>query len=360
MNDVVILGAGKIGRTVAQMLARTGEYRLRIGDTDEKSLQRTAEGLPNTTTQRTDFASDADLDRILAGAKAVISCAPFFCNVKIATRARHNKVHYFDLTEDVAVTKTVMQLAEGAQSALMPQCGLAPGFITIAAMHLMTGLTDVRELKLRVGALPKRPSSLFQYNLTWSTNGLINEYCNPCEALQNGEPISYAPLEGLEPITVEGIQYEAFHTSGGLGTLVSSLRGKVQNLTYKTIRYPGHQYLLRFLLEDLRFQHHRDELQKILERAIPYTLDDQVVIYASAVGSENGRLTERTYAQTIPDQRIGDTRYGAIQITTAAGVCAVVDLMLAGRLPTKGFVRQEQVVPAEFFANRFGAYYRGR
>ena len=360
MNDVVILGAGKIGRTVAQMLARSGDYRLRIGDTDQSSLHKTAAGLPHTSTQVTDFASDADLDRILDGARAVISCAPFFCNFKIATQARRKKVHYFDLTEDVAVTKTVMQLAEGAESALMPQCGLAPGFITIAAMHLMAGLTDVRELKLRVGALPKRPSSIFQYNLTWSTNGLINEYCNPCEALRNGEPIVESPLEGLEALTVDGIQYEAFNTSGGLGTLVHSLRGKVQDLTYKTIRYPGHQYLLRFLLEDLRFKQHREELQKVLERAVPYTLDDQVVIYASAVGSDNGRLTERTYAQTIYDQTIGEGRYGAIQVTTAAGVCAVVAWMLQGKLPTKGFVRQEQVASGDFFANRFGAYYRTR
>ena len=360
MNDVVILGAGKIGRTVAQMLARTGDYRLRIGDTNEKSLLETAEGLPNTTTLRTDFASDTDIDRILTGAKAVVSCAPFFCNVKIAGRARTKKVHYFDLTEDVAVTKSVMQLAEGADCALMPQCGLAPGFITIAAMYLMAGLTDVRELKLRVGALPKRPSSIVHYNLTWSTNGLINEYCNPCEALHDGQPISYAPLEGLEQLTVEGVRYEAFNTSGGLGTLTQSLRGKVQELTYKTVRFPGHQYLLRFLFHDLRFQYHRDELQKILERALPYTLDDQVVIYACAVGNENGRLTERTYAQTIPDQEICGQRFGAIQITTAAGVCAVLDLMMQGKLPTRGFVRQEQVVPAEFFANRFGAYYRSR
>jgi len=269
-------------------------------------------------------------------------------------------VHYFDLTEDVEVTKAVHHLAEGAQSALMPQCGLAPGFIAIAAVHLMRGLTDVHELKLRVGALPRRPSTVTHYNLTWSTNGLINEYCNPCESLQDGKFASLLPLEGLEELTLEGVQYEAFNTSGGLGTLVHTLAGKVRNLTYKTIRYPGHRYLLRFLLHDLRFRDHRDELQKILERAVPYTLDDQVVIHSAAIGKENGRLVERTYSQTIYDQEIGGQRFGAIQVTTAAGVCAVADLLLAGHLPQKGFVRQEDVDATAFFENRFGAYYRQR
>ena len=359
MHDVVILGAGKIGRTVAVMLARTGEYRLRLGDSDEKSLRQAAEGLPHTSTLRVDFASESDLDRALTGAKAVISCAPFFCNVNIATRAREKRVHYFDLTEDVGVTRAVMQLSEGAQSALMPQCGLAPGFIAIIGSQLMRGLVDVHDLKLRVGALPRRPSSIVHYNLTWSTNGLINEYCNPCEALLNGQQTTLPPLEGLEQLTVEGVRYEAFNTSGGLGTLMHTLKGKVRNLTYKTIRYPGHQYLLRFLLHDLRFAEHRDELARVLERAVPYTLDDQVVIYCAAVGLEDGRLVERSYAQTVLAQEIGGQRFGAIQVTTAAGVCAVVDLLLAGRLPQRGFVRQEDVAADEFFENRFGALYRG-
>lgn len=367
MKEIVILGAGKIGRMVSHLLSSTAEYRLRLGDSDPANLEQASRGLANLSAIPTDFASAADLDRILQGAAAVVSCAPYTCNALIAARAREKRAHYFDLTEDVRVTRQIQELAVGAQSAFMPQCGLAPGFIAIAGMHVARGFADLHELKLRVGALPRRPGNQLQYNLTWSTHGLVNEYCNPCDALIDGKAATTEPLEGLEKLTLQGVVYEAFNTSGGLGTLAQTLAGKVRNLNYKTIRYPGHNQLMRFLLHELRFREHKDELVRILDRAIPHTLEDEVVVHVSATGTaattdgnagpERGRLVERTYTQVIPDRTIAGQRWGAIQVTTAAGVSAVVDLLLQGRLPQSGFVRQEQVEMREFLANRFGSYY---
>src|SRR5262249_23188054 len=159
-----------------------------------------------------------------------------------------------------------------------PQCGLAPGFVTIVAGHLLGQLDSVRDLRLRVGALPRYPSNRLRYNLTWSTQGLINEYCNPCDAIADGKPGAGPPLERLERLSIDGVDYEAFNTSGGLGTLAQSLAGKLRNLSYKTIRYPGHCELMRFLLHDLGMRAHQAQLAEIFDRAIPSTPQDQVVI----------------------------------------------------------------------------------
>jgi Saccharopine dehydrogenase C-terminal domain len=120
-------------------------------------------------------------------------------------------------------------------------------------------------LKMRVGALPQYPSNALNYNLTWSTDGVINEYCEPCEAIVNGELREVPPLEAREEFALDGVTYEAFNTSGGLGSLCETLKGKVDNLNYKTIRYPGHAAIMKALLQDLRLRERRYILKDILE-----------------------------------------------------------------------------------------------
>jgi saccharopine dehydrogenase-like NADP-dependent oxidoreductase len=357
MHQIAIIGAGKIGRMATHMLGTYGDYRIRVGDSIAASVELVTKAHPTVEAHTFDFHDVAALDKLLRGCEAVISCAPFHCNPLIAERARAAKVHYLDLTEDVAVTKRVLELSHGAETAFVPQCGLAPGFITIVATHLIGPMSNVVDLRLRVGALPRYPDNRLKYNLTWSTEGLINEYCNPCEALSDGRMVTIPAMEHLERLSIDGVEYEAFNTSGGLGTLADTLKGKARNVNYKTIRYPGHNRLMKFLLDDLHMRDHRDELGRIFERALPTTYQDLVVIFVSATGQYRGRLTERTYAKTIFHRVIDNENWSGIQITTAAGVCAVLDLLLEGKVPSKGFVKMEQIKYEDFIANRFGKYY---
>jgi saccharopine dehydrogenase-like NADP-dependent oxidoreductase len=259
----------------------------------------------------------------------------------------------------VESTRAVKRLAVDAQTAFTPQCGLAPGFISIVAADLARRFESVRSVAMRVGALPLYPSNALKYNLTWSTDGLINEYCNPCEAIHEGKLIEVLPLEELEAFSLDGIEYEAFNTSGGLGTLCETMAGKVETLNYKTVRYPGHRDIAKLLVQDLRLAHRRDILKDVLETAIPITTQDVVLVFVTVSGMREGRLTQETYARKVYSREIDGRLMSAIQITTAAGICAMLDLMLQGRLPDRGFVRQEQAPLDEFLANRFGRLYVG-
>lgn len=357
MHTLVILGAGKIGRMVTHLMATCGDYHVRVGDVAQPAVDLVTRRHAQVKGQVVDFGNAGSLDAILKGAWAVVSCAPFHCNPLIAERAKAAGVHYFDLTEDVEVTHAVKRLADGAGTVFAPQCGLAPGFITIVANHLMKSMTEVSDLRLRVGALPRYPSNRLKYNLTWSTEGLINEYCNPCEAVENGQLTTVPPLEQLERLTIDGVDYEAFNTSGGLGTLAITLKDRVKNVNYKTIRYPGHCELMKFLLHDLQMQDQQGLLRDIFERALPTTFQDQIVIFVSATGKYLGRLSERTWAKTIYHQSIDGDNWSGIQITTAAGVAGIVDMVRAGQLPSSGLLRMETVDYEAFLQNRFGRYY---
>ena len=211
-----------------------------------------------------------------------------------------------------------------------------------------------------MGALPRFPSNALNYNLTWSTDGLINEYCNPCQAIHEGRLIEALPLDGLESFSLDGVHYEAFNTSGGLGTLCESLDGRVRELNYRTVRYRGHRELMAFLLQDLRLAERREMLKDILERAVPITLQDVVVIFCNVTGEEEGHFVQWSDARKIYSQDINGRTWSAIQITTAAAVCAALDLQVAARLPATGFVKQEQIDLNQFLDNRFGRYYQGQ
>jgi saccharopine dehydrogenase (NAD+, L-lysine-forming) len=355
---IAIVGAGLIGHTIAHMLRETGDYDVLTLDRDQHALDKlAAQGIP---TRRVDCADAAALRAAVQGFDALVNALPYYLAVNVASAAKGAGVHYFDLTEDVRATHAIRAIADEAEHAFMPQCGLAPGFIGIAAHELANRFSEIRDVKMRVGALPEFPTNALKYNLTWSVDGLLNEYCQPCEAIRDNRTQWVQPLEGLEHFSLDGIEYEAFNTSGGLGTLCETLSGRVESLDYKSVRYPGHRDLMQFLLEDLRLSSDRDTLKSIMRRAVPSTAQDVVLVFITVTGMRDGQLVQEVFTRKIFAKTVCGMPMSAIQITTAGAMCAVLDLFREQRLPQRGFVRQEQVSLREFLGNRFGQLYEGQ
>ena len=354
MHKAAVIGAGKIGSTIASLLAGSGDYEVLVIDQSAEAL---ADIDPAAATLAMAIDDPAALAQALAGCFAVVNAAPYHLTTVVAQAAKTAGAHYLDLTEDVAASRVVRDLAKDAKTAFIPQCGLAPGFITIAAWDLCKHFEELHDVRLRVGALPRYPSNALNYNLTWSTDGVINEYCEPCEAIVGGRLREVPAMEECEEFALDGVTYEAFNTSGGLGTLCQTLEGRVRNLNYRTIRYPGHAAIMKALLNDLGLRDRRPLLKDILENAVPATLQDVVIVFVTVSGLKNGHLMQETYVNKVYAQPVGGEMKSAIQITTAGAICAVLDLLAQGKLPQTGFIRQEDIPLADMLANRFGAFY---
>jgi len=218
---------------------------------------------------------------------------------------------------------------------------------------MMKEFDEVDEVLMRVGALPKYTTNEMSYYLSWSTNGLINEYCNSADAIYEGEKVKVMPLEGMEKLIIEGKSYEAFNTSGGCATMCDTYEGKVKNLTYKTIRYPGHQAHMKFLFSDLHLKKNRDVLENLFDKEVPRTTNDVVLFFVKVIGKIDGILQEKTYCKKIQ----GEGDFSAIQLTTASGVCSVLEMYLNNQIKTTGFVSQESINWDLFLSTKFGKVY---
>ncbi len=283
-----------------------------------------------------------------AGVFAVINAAPYYTSLPLAEAAVKFGVHYLDMTEDVEVTDQLRELGDVSTHALIPQCGLAPGVISIIGGHMARSFEKLDTLKLRVGALPRHPSNRLGYALTWNTDGLINQYHGWADVIRDGVRCKVPPLIDVEELRVEGDTFEAFTTAGGVGTLCESFPD-ARTLNYKTIRYPGHAKLMRFLIEDMALD--RIELKRILEKALPTIEQDVVLIVLTATGlDKDGIHRATTYCKTI----MGAPGRTALQATTAQSTCAVLDLLAEKSIKIRGFVKQEEIPLEKFIANRYG------
>lgn len=350
VKRVAVLGLGKVGSLVGTLLKRVG-FEVTGFDANPPT------DLPfHVVTQN--VADPVALKKSLTGLDAVISCLPFHLNVAIAQIAHDSGMHYFDLTEDVPTTRAILEMSKTAKGVMAPQCGLAPGFIGIVGAHLAKNFTTLRSIELRVGALPQHPRGKLGYALNWSPEGVINEYINDCDVIRNGQQQSVPALEGLETILVHGLILEAFTTSGGLGTMCETYMGKVQELNYKTMRYPGHCELMRFLLNELYLRDERDLANKLLRNALPAVDEDVVFVHAAVEGQKEGRLSREEYVRAYPAMELEGKSWRAISWTTAASIASVVEMVAAGTLPSRGFIKQEEIPFDKFLATQNGGIYR--
>lgn len=388
MKKVLVLGGGKVGKSVAELLLACGKgaYAVTLADREEGHLKEAQANLARIkgllphgaefSTKKLDASDKGAVRSALSGHDYVVCMLPFDLVAGIAEMANELGVHYFDVTEDVETTEQVRTVAKNAKVALVPQCGLAPGYIAIAGYEIARQFSEIHDLYLRVGALPQYPTNALHYNVTWSTAGVVNEYCEPCNVMLDGKLAKLPALEGLENFSFEGIEYEAFYTSGGVGTLIDTLVTEKKTtpesrVAYKTIRYPGHRDLMKFLLQDLRLgvEHpagpasasgivfNRRLAMELLDHAIARTLQDVVIVFINGIGMKDGRREQINFKRAIHATTLLGRVWPAIELTTAAGVCAMVDLHRLGKLRQTGFVRQEECTLGMFNQTLFGLAY---
>jgi lysine 6-dehydrogenase len=358
-----VLGAGMMGSAAAYDLATADPANeVLLCDVDLATAQNVARSIgPNVRPLQLDVRNSADLLAALDGVSVVISAVSYAVNYPVSRIAIEAGVHMCDMGGNNDVVDHQITLDADARRRavlIVPNCGLAPGLINTLAMHGYSRFDTVDSIALRVGGLPQHPRPPLNYAIVFSVEGLINEYLEPATVIRKGvlhTVESLDDLEGLEFPAPFG-RLEAFNTSGGLSLLPRLLQGKVRNLDYKTIRYPGHCEKFRTLVElgfassepvmvggTLRTA--REIFTELLRKKLGYADKDVVLARASITGHRQGH--QETLVYELIDYYDETTRMTAMMRTTAFPTAITARMIATGVIAARGVLTPEQCVPGD-------------
>ncbi len=332
-TKVAIFGAGQIGRAVKNIIYKLYDNVMPfVIDGSQIGIDSLGPGnhflIDLETTSVDEVVSLLKKEKI----KYVINALPFHLNEKVANIAFNAGCSYIDFTEDDIMADKVQNIFRGSEYFCATKCGLAPGFINYVGSDLVKQLASTDSLMVSVGALPRDVSYSENepeksYNLSWSVDGLVNEYIRDCRARVNSVVVNVPALTEMENIILDGVKYEAALTSGGIGSLVQDLEN-VPNVCYKTLRYPGHYKFVKEIVGECSADF--DAIKARFLEKFPFTNNDVIVVYANALGKDkNGVYTRKSYSNKF----YGVDGLTAIQSTTAGSGVAMLEMMIEDLLP---------------------------
>lgn len=332
LHRVTVVGAGRVGRAVADRLVGSGRYAVRLAAPHIRNTKlqghKTLDLCPLDAS-----AYSSQLRQALLGAQAVVCATPDFATPAVAAMARELGCHYLDLSETDPWQRGLHDVAHGATCSFIPGCGLAPGLITTWAADCAERFGPEASITAYVGVLPLEPLNRMGYANLWGIDGLISEYTKPCRVIRGGEIRQLMPLSELENMQIDGRQFEAFNTAGSLDALLEPLQHRVRDLQFKTLRYPGHWDYMQFLLQDMGLHKRPSSLKSLLSNALPPYQTDRVVMCMEV---RTGPLSEVQYRQVFHLISVADpesTGFNAVTSLSADHVCAALDLLMSSPLP---------------------------
>ena len=367
--NIIIAGAGGIAEAAGLILAEWSKVTptLFIGNRTLAKAQSVAKWIEKGTTKPYKINSflfseneiTPEMEVVFKQGDIILDCLPGSQAPRIAKIAKDFHLHYANLTEYVAETEEIMALAKEADTGFILQTGIAPGYIDVLANHLFQqfcinfNVNTADTLEFKVGALTKNAVAPHYYGFTWSPIGVATEYIKNAITIRNFSKTELPSLSERNTIIINGVTYEADLTSGGAADLPDALAGKVRDLDYKTLRYPGHyEWIQNQIASISKSENIIIELQKIMEKEIPLFEEDQIVLFAAVEGKDiKGILRRREITNCILPIRIGKHKIRAIQATTAAPLVQSAQLLLEGNL--KGLILQSQIDPQSFLNGNF-------
>ena len=363
---ILVLGAGRMGHGAAFDLIHNspGVDSVTIADFDLKKAEDVAEqvGTDLITAHHVDAGNQSDVARLMAHHDAAISCVNYWYNESLSRAAIDTNTHLCDLGGNNYVVDSQLALDEEAKAAgvsIIPDCGLAPGMVSILAMHGAAKFDTVDEIHIRVGGLPQDPQPPLNYQLVFSVEGLINEYVEVARVIRDGKIIEVPSMTELESLEFDGFPpLEAFQTSGGTSTLPDTFLGKIKELDYKTIRYAGHCDKFKTMIDlglcssdeilvDYQKVKPRKVFGELLQKYLPADGPDYVLVRLGFVGKKDGGVKRLRY--DIVDKHDDSTGLSAMMRTTAFPASIIAQMMARGDVLTRGATPQEKAIDPDKF-----------
>ena len=367
----LVLGAGAQGSAAALDLARTpGVDRVVLADVDvehPREFLKPYIGKP-IELRSVDATTPDQVRSVMHGVDAVACALPYYFNAPMARLAVELGIHFCDLggkTEIVDEQMTLGPAAVAASVSVVPDCGLAPGMVNVLAQGGIDALDTTESVRMFVGGLPQDPHPPLNYQVVYSLEGVLDYYTTPVLVLENGEVAKKEALTEVETIDFpEPVgTLEAFLTAGGASRMPYKYRGRIASMSYKTLRYPGHAYLVKAMRDlglydddpvkvDGWMVSPRDVFIAAVGRKLASeTGADLVALRVVVTGTRAGKPKTITYELLdLYDEVLGVT---AMMRTTGYSLAAVARLQVEGVVPAGAHAPYESV-PVDAYVKALG------
>ena len=363
---ILVLGAGRMGHGAAYDLIHNSPdvHEVTVADFDLKKAEGVAAavGTDRITARHADASDYTAMVELFRGHDSVISCVNYWYNESLSKAAIETGANFCDLGGNNYVVDSQLALDEEAKAAginIIPDCGLAPGMVSILAMHGAAKFDRIDEIHIRVGGLPQDPQPPLDYQLVFSVEGLINEYIEVARVIRGGKITEVPSMTELESLEFEGFPpLEAFQTSGGTSTLPDTFLGKITHLDYKTIRYAGHCEKFKTMIDlglcsseeivaDYVKVKPRKVFGELLQQHLPADGPDYVLVRLEFVGEKDGATSSLRY--DIVDRLDESTGLSAMMRTTAFPASIISQMMARGDVSRRGATPQEIAIDPDKF-----------
>jgi lysine 6-dehydrogenase len=365
---ILVLGAGRMGYGAAFDLVHNSPHvtSVTVADFDLKKAEEVVSKVGGTRIEarHIDAANYDDVARLMRGHDAAISCVNYWLNESLSRAAIETGTNFCDLGGNNYVVDAQLALDAEAKTAginIIPDCGLAPGMVSILAMHGAAKFDEIEEIHIRVGGLPQDPQPPLNYQLVFSVEGLINEYVEVARVIRDGKITEVESMTEIEGLAFDGFPpLEAFQTSGGTSTLPDTFLGRIRELDYKTIRYAGHCEKFKAMIDlglsssdeidvDSARVTPRKVLGELLQKNLPADGPDYVLVRLDFVGKKSGESRGLRY--DIVDKQDEMTGLSAMMRTTAFPASIIAQMMARGDVLLRGATPQEKAIdPTDFVA----------
>jgi lysine 6-dehydrogenase len=364
--QVALLGSGMMGKAIAYDLAKNDKIdKILVCDIDLSNANDIADFVKSDKVVPTwvDVRNQNGTKNAVSGSRVIISAIHYQFNLELTRLAIDIGAHFVDLGGNHKVVAKQLKLHEEAKNkgvTIIPDTGLAPGLVQVLTSLGSSKFDDLENIRLRVGGLPQKPDPPLNYKIVFSVDGLINEYIEDAVVIRDGKVRNVRSLSEVEEVSFPSPfeKLEAFQTSGGTSTLPLTYYGKVKNLDYKTIRYPGHSKLFQTLIslgfcssEALEVDENkvvpRHLTGILLEKALGKEEKDVVLVSAEFEGKKDGKSSRLRYRMI--DYYDENTGLSAMMRSTGFSSSIIAQMLAEGRIVKKGVVPQEISVPPQLY-----------
>ncbi len=244
MKQIVVLGSGLVGGPIALDLANNPQFKVMVADMNQDALRRVAKD-ERIQTFQADFSHTVTLVNLIAHADLVVSAVPGFMGYNTLKAIIETGKDVVDIAFSPENTLALQELAAQHDSTAIVDSGVAPGMSNLLIGQASIRLDHIKDITIYVGGLPRIRQLPFEYKAVFSPVDVIEEYTRPARLVRNGRLITREALSEVEYIDFPGLgTLEAF-ISDGLRSLIHTIQA--DQMTEKTLRYPGHAAKMKFL-----------------------------------------------------------------------------------------------------------------